>query len=77
MADVGAGAAAVPPLTTLPCSPSLFSLTTSSAGGTETRLPSWACPIPESVGSQVGCVFEQPSLVESVPAAHIRTAGTR
>lgn len=41
------------------------------------RLPSWACPIPESVKSQVGCGFEQPGLIESVPAAHIRALGTR
>lgn len=76
MADVGARMATMPPLTTFPYSPPFSSLITCQQEDWN-RLPSWACPIPESVKSQVGCGFEQPGLVESVPAAHVRTSGTR
>ena len=34
------------------------------------------CPLPRSVPGQVGCDFEQPDLVEGLPA-HDRGVGTR
>jgi len=48
-------------------------------GGEALEQVAWrscGCPLPESVQGQVGWDFEQPGLVESVPA-HSRGVGTR
>lgn len=53
MAVVVAGMVAVPPLTTLPYSPPH---SPHASRRHWNRLPHWACPIPESVKSQVGWI---------------------